>query len=92
MYRCTLNLVFSTHVGYMYNVYTVYVKYACECYDYSSRDQGEEGNELIVHGVYGMVRHPMYTGVLILLWSQPSMVHDTCKFMYMYIIHVHVHY
>ena len=34
----------------------------------------EEGGQLIVTGVYGLVRHPMYTGILVLLWSQPSMV------------------
>ena len=31
-------------------------------------------DELVTRGVYGLVRHPMYTGLLITLWSQPTMV------------------
>lgn len=38
----------------------------------TSTQQGKD-SELVVHGVYGMVRHPMYTGVLMMLWSQTVM-------------------
>lgn len=40
----------------------------------SHQKQQKENSELMVKGVYGLVRHPMYTGVLIILWSQPTMV------------------
>ena len=40
----------------------------------SHQKQQQENSELMVKGVYGLVRHPMYTGVLITLWSQPTMV------------------
>jgi protein-S-isoprenylcysteine O-methyltransferase Ste14 len=33
----------------------------------------DQDNDPVVHGVYGIVRHPMYTGLLITLWSQPTM-------------------
>jgi hypothetical protein len=44
------------------------------CYrDSCSGDRGTGDGQLTVSGVYGWARHPMYTGVLIFLWSQPTM-------------------
>lgn len=44
------------------------------CVHVSCSTQQGKDSELVVHGVYGMVRHPMYTGVLMMLWSQTVMV------------------
>ena len=40
----------------------------------NQKQQQQENSELTVKGVYGLVRHPMYTGLLISLWSKPTMV------------------
>ena len=62
------------HVVVVYNVYT---------YIISSRRQAQQSSgELVVKGVYGVVRHPMYSGLLIAVWSQPTMVcaeNDLCS-------------
>ena len=40
----------------------------------------ESDSKLVVTGVYRYVRHPMYTGLLIAIWSQPTLVSVyTCK-------------
>ena len=61
----------------IYCVYTFFGKEILCCIDVSlssHQKQQQENSELMVKGVYGLVRHPMYTGVLITLWSQPTMV------------------
>ena len=35
---------------------------------------GSGGSQLTVTGVYSWTRHPMYTGGMVFLWSQPTMV------------------
>ncbi|CAI8039866.1 hypothetical protein GBAR_LOCUS22227 [Geodia barretti] len=43
-------------------------------HDSCSGEGGTGDGQLTVSGVYGWARHPMYTGVLIFLWSQPTML------------------
>jgi protein-S-isoprenylcysteine O-methyltransferase Ste14 len=40
--------------------------------DQLSGNRSESG-ELVTSGVYGIVRHPMYTGLLVCFWCHPSM-------------------
>ncbi len=40
---------------------------------------------LAVSGVYGLVRHPAYTGLMITMWITPTMVHTQTRACMVYV-------
>ena len=51
----------------------VYTYPSCLCRHFCRLGRGEKG-DLVTSGVYSIVRHPMYTGLLTFFWFNPTMV------------------